>query len=315
MLKADQINEAVTLLKNGEIIAIPTETVYGLAADATNDEALRKIFAAKNRPLGHPLIVHIESFDKVTDWAEHIPKNAEILAKEFWPGPITMIFQKRKTVSDLITGGLDTVALRVPNHPIALEIIRKLKKGLAAPSANTHKKLSPTKPEHVLKKLKGKIAAVLDGGVCGVGIESTIIDITKETPIILRPGAVTANAIEKALNTKVDQPFNHCEKVSGNMNVHYQPNKPLLVLPKKELELKLKSEKNIAIIHHSIIENLSSAKLYQMPTTKAEYAKKLYEILHHVDETNVRKIFVEEPPTSNDWDCINDRLKRASSKH
>jgi len=315
MLKANQINEAVSLLQNGEIVAIPTETVYGLAADATNDEALRKIFVAKGRPSDHPLIVHIESFDKVNDWAERVPESAKILAQHFWPGPLTMIFWKRKTVSNLITGGLKTVALRVPNHPLALEIIKKLGKGIAAPSANTHKKTSPTKPEHVFKSLKGKIATIVDGGPCSIGIESTIVDMTKETPIILRPGVITADMIKKVINMKVYQPFNHTDRVSGNMKEHYQPEKPLFVLSKKELEICIEREKNIAVMHHSIIERSPSAAFYQMPVTKSEYAKKFYEMLHHIDDTNVEKILVEQPPNSNDWADINNRLQKASSKY
>ena len=225
-----------------------------------------------------------------------------------------MIFWKRKTVSNLITGGLDTVALRAPNHPLALEIIKKLGKGVAAPSANAHKKTSPAKPEHVFKSLKGKIATIVDGGSCTIGIESTIVDMTKETPIILRPGVITADMIEKAINMKVYQPLNHRERVSGNMNAHYQPEKPLFVLSKKEIELCIEREKNIAVIHHSIIKRSPSASFYQMPVTKTEYTKKLYEMLHHVDDTNVDKILVEQPPNSNDWGDINDRLKKASSE-
>lgn len=314
MLKIDQIREAVSLLKNGEIVAIPTETVYGLAADATNDEALRKIFAAKDRPSDHPLIVHVDSFEKINDWAEYVSDNAKKLAEHFWPGPLTIIFWKKKTVSNLITGGLDTIAIRIPNHPLALEIIKKLGKGIAAPSANIHKKTSPTKPEHVLKSLKWKISTIIDGGPCAIGIESTIVDMTKEKPIILRPGAITADMIEKVINIKVDQPFSHKNKVSGNMKAHYQPEKPLFILSKKEIKLCIEKEKNIAVMHHSIIEKNPKAAFYKMPIKKEEYAKKLYEMLHHIDDTNVEKILVEQPPTSNDWDDINNRLRKASSK-
>ncbi len=312
LLRSDQTTKAANLLKNGEIVAIPTETVYGLAAIANNDEALRKIFTAKGRPLDHPLIVHIESFDKVDDWAEHVPENAKKLAKHFWPGPLTMIFKKRKTVSSLITGGLNTVALRVPNHPVALEIIRKLENGLVAPSANAHKKISPTKPEHVLKTLEGKIAAIVDGGSCVVGIESTIIDMTKTTPTILRPGAISAFEIEKELGIKIYQPLNHGEKVSGNMKAHYQPEKPLFILSKSEIEERIKKEQNVAVMHYSTINKSPNVKFYQMPLARTGYAKKLYEILHHIDGADVKKILVESPPTSSDWDDINDRLRKAA---
>ena len=314
ILKENQINDAVTLLRNGEIVAIPTETVYGLAADATNDDALRKIFTAKGRPTDHPLIVHIDSFDKVNDWAEWCPESAKKLAKHFWPGPLTMIFKKREKVSPLITGGLDTIALRIPNHPVALEIIKKLEKGIAAPSANAHKKTSPTKPEHVFKTLEGRIAAIVNGGVCSVGIESTIVDMTKDTPVILRSGAITASMIETVLDTKIDQTFSHSERVSGNMKVHYQPEKPLFILSREEIEACIQKEQHSAVMHHSIMDTSRNADFYPMPIIKTDYAKKLYETLHHIDSTNARKILVEKPPNSHDWADINDRLQKASSK-
>lgn len=314
ILKEAQLKEAVDFLKKGEIVAIPTETVYGLAADATNDEALRKIFTAKGRPSDHPLIVHIDSVDKVHQWAEFVSEDAKKLAKQFWPGPLTMIFRKRKTVSTFITGGLDTVAVRVPNHPVALEIIKKLGNGIAAPSANSHKKTSPTKSAHVLSTLDGKIAAVIDGGSCSIGIESTIIDMTKKIPVILRPGVITTSMIETVLNMKIDQPMSHNEKVSGNMHIHYQPKKPLFILSKKEIDQQIQKEQHIAIIHQSTMPPHQNAEFYPMPTKKADYAKKIYEIMHHIDQTNVDKIWVETPPSSNEWADINDRLLKASSK-
>lgn len=314
ILKSTQTDEAVALLKSGDVIAIPTETVYGLAADAANDDALHKIFTAKGRPSDHPLIVHIDSFENIVHWVEEIPENARKLGKYFWPGPLTMVFRKRKTVSSLITGGLNTVAIRVPNHPIALEIIKKLGAGIAAPSANAHKKTSPTKPEHVLKTLEGKIAAIIDGGDCSVGIESTIIDMTREIPQILRPGAISAIMIENVLNIKVGQPFSHNKKISGNMKIHYQPEIPLFVMPKEEIELIIQEKHNVAVMHYSELDKSEKADFYKMPATKSEYARKLYETLYIIDSTKVNKIIVEKPPVSNDWADINDRLLKASSK-
>ena len=195
ILKAHQIDEAVNLLKDGELVALPTETVYGLAADARNEIAIKKIYIAKNRPLNHPLIVHIDSYENLENWAQDIPIGAKLLAEHFWPAPLTILLKKRNKVSNTITAGLNTVAIRVPQHPIILDLIKKLGNGIVAPSANLHQKTSPTKPMHVLKTLNNSIAAVLDGGMSNIGIESTIIDMTKDRPAILRYGAITNDLI------------------------------------------------------------------------------------------------------------------------
>lgn len=313
-LKSSQIDEAVSFLRNGELVALPTETVYGLAADATNEEAVSKIFSAKGRPSDHPLIVHLDSFAKVIDWVEEIPDSAKKLADSFWPGPLTLIFRRKKTVSYLITGGLETIALRIPKHPIALRVIEKLGTAVAAPSANAHKRTSPTKPEHVLKTLSGKIAAIIDGGGCSIGLESTIIDITRTTPIILRPGAITALMIEQVLNIEIQEQLEHQEKVPGNMQAHYQPEKPLFLLSIEEIKRRIKQENNVAIMHYSDITRRKNAIHYKMPKDKTEYARVLYEALYSIDSTHVDKIFVEKPPFRNEWLDINDRLHKASSK-
>ena len=314
ILKSYQIEEAVNLLRNGEIIALPTETVYGLAADASNDHAIHKIFIAKDRPLDHPLIVHIDAFDKANFYAENISAEAKKLAENFWPGPLTMILMKRKRISNLITAGLNTIALRVPNHSLTLEIIRKLGNGIVAPSANAHKKTSSTKPLHVLKTLGGKIAGVVDGGAYTIGIESTIIDMTKEIPVILRPGSITTEMIENVLKMKIECPFNHNERVSGNMKIHYQPEKPLFLLPLDQIESFSKKEDNIAIMHYSKISKSRDAIYYKMSKNKREYANSLYDTVHLIDNTNVDKILVETPPNLSEWSDIHDRLLKASKK-
>ncbi len=314
VLKSNQIDEAVSFLKNGELVALPTETVYGLAADATNEKAVSKIFSAKGRPSDHPLIIHLDSVDKIIDWVEEIPDSAKKLADYFWPGPLTMIFQKKKPVSDLITGGLETIALRVPKHPIALTVIKKLGSAVAAPSANAHKRTSPTKPEHVLKTLSGKIAAIVDGGSCSIGLESTIIDMTRAVPVILRPGAITRVMIEHVINTHIQEQLEHQQKVPGNMAIHYQPEKPLFLISMEEIKRRVSQEKNVAIMHHSDILKTKNATYYKMPKNKAEYARSLYETLYRIDSTDVDKIFVEKPASHNKWFDIHDRLYRASSK-
>ncbi len=314
ILTALHIDEAVALLKNGEVVALPTETVYGLAADAKNVEAINKIFISKGRPSEHPLIVHIDTLDRVGEWTENISEDAKKLAKHFWPGPLTMIFTKKNSVSSLITGGLSTVAVRIPNHPIALEIIKKLGNGIVAPSANAHKKTSPTQAEHVLKTLDGKIAAIVDGGTCSIGIESTIIDMSKEVPVILRPGAITQEMIEKVLGIAIESPLKHNEKVSGNMEFHYQPEKPLYIMTRDHIEKLLPTEDALAIMHYSNLHQSKNITYYAMPTEKTLYAQALYATLHTIDSTDVKKIIVEKPPFLSEWSDINDRLIKASSK-
>lgn len=314
IFEANQVDEIVLLLRRGAIVALPTETVYGLAADATNDEAIRKIFVAKGRPSDHPLIVHIDSVDKAKNWAEQLTDNAGKLAAHFWPGPLTMIFHKKESVSELITSGLKTIALRVPNHTATLEVIKKLGTAIAAPSANAYKRTSPTKPEHVLKTLSGKISGILNGGPCRIGLESTILDMTKRRPAILRPGAITASMIEDVIHVKVEQPLTHKEKVSGNSSAHYQPEKPLFVMSKDEIRRLVQEEPNVAVIHYSRLSRTEKAGYYKMPSGKIGYAKMLYEMLYRADSTKVNKILVETPPVSKDWLDINDRLQKASVK-
>ncbi len=312
--KFDQIKEAVDLLKGGDIVALPTETVYGLAADAKNEDAIKKIFLAKGRPSDHPLIVHIDSLDMLNECAQEVSLQAKKLAEHFWPGPLTMVFKKRESVSNLITAGLDTVAVRMPQHPVMLEVIKMLGRPLVAPSANAHKKTSPTKPEHVLKTLDGKIAGIVDGGICSIGIESTIIDMTKETPVILRPGSITAKALEQVLKVKVQVPFDHNQKISGNMKIHYQPEKPLFLLSLEQIENLLHTESNVAIMHYSDLDKQESCVYYKMSSKRQDYAKDLYATLHAIDATTVEKIFVETPPLLNEWSDVKDRLLKASKK-
>lgn len=314
ILTIDQIDEAVALLKSGQLVALPTETVYGLAADASNSDAVKKIFIAKGRPSDHPLILHIDSFDKVFDWAENVSENAKILANHFWPGPLTMILKKRAHVDSLITGGLDTIAIRIPHHSVILSAINKLGTALVAPSANAYKKISPTQSIHVLRTLNGKIAAVVDGGASTVGIESTIIDMTKDIPIILRFGAITVEMIEKVLKIKIEAPLSHNEKVSGNLKDHYQPEKPLLLLSFDQLHKLIQKEPHHAVIYYSDSLKINGCNTYKMPSCKKQYAQKLYDVLHQADTASVDKILVEIPPNISEWADITDRLIKASKK-
>lgn len=314
ILKITQIDEAVDLLKNGELVALPTETVYGLAADAQNEIAIQKIFDAKGRPLDHPLILHIDSYKKLDNWTRNVSTYAKKLAEHFWPGPLTIVLNKSNNVSDIITGGLKTIAIRVPDHPTILEVIKKLGNAIVAPSANAHKRLSPTKPIHVLKTLDGKISAILEGGMSSIGIESTIIDMTKDLPSILRYGAITKEMLEKVLELEIECPINHNEKVSGNMKNHYQPDISLFILSTSQIESLSSKGGHSAIMHYSNISKRDGFLYYRMPQDKEQYAKHLYSALHEIDYIGVDKIFVESPPELVEWSDVNDRLVKASAK-
>jgi len=310
LLQEGQIDEAISLLKAGEIVALPTETVYGLAADAKNESAIKKIFIAKNRPTNHPLIVHIDSFDRVQEFTNIIPDYAYKLSEHFWPGPLTILVNAKHKISHTITGGSTKIALRMPNNNLMLKIIKSIGGALVAPSANTHKKLSPTKAEHVMQDLTGKISAVLDGGACSIGVESTIIDLTTKRPQILRPGSITKEMIENALRINILEYRSHTEKVSGNMLAHYQPNTPCYLMTLTEIEdyIHVAEDSNIAVMHFSPFKS-DKVKLYTIASDRGGFTKSMYDILHNIDQSRFNKILIELPPKS--WSDINDRLYKA----
>jgi L-threonylcarbamoyladenylate synthase len=323
LLGEDNVTQAVTLLQKGECVALPTETVYGLAADASNIKAVNKIFEAKGRPKNHPLIVHIPDVSHLKNWAKTIPDKAYDLAKQFWPGPLTLLLNKAEHVPYEVTGGLDTIALRVPAHPLFLEVLTKLKGGLAAPSANRYKQLSPTIAEQVMQGLDGRIAAVLEGGACEYGLESTIVDLVSEKPRILRSGPVTQQQIETAMGQSVDTPKHHVEVVPGNVEAHYQPNTPLRILSSQQLltEIELLRQKKCHFIVWSddVIKqcektNMPTSMWSNLENDAAHFGSKLNVTLYQVDQISPTKIIVEQPPQSDTWDAVNDRLSRAASQ-
>ncbi|MGM9988828.1 MAG: L-threonylcarbamoyladenylate synthase [Bacillaceae bacterium] len=226
--------EAANLLADGEVVAFPTETVYGLGADATNDEAVEKIFTAKGRPSDNPLIVHISNKEQLDYIVSSVPEKAKVLMNTFWPGPITFVLPKKEGIASKVTAGLETVAVRMPNHPIALALIEQSKKPIAAPSANVSGRPSPTTAKHVYDDLNGRIAGIVDGGPTGVGVESTVIDCTVEVPVILRPGGVTKEEIEEIIGQVEDDKALLDEKVApkspGMKYTHYAPNAPLYIV-------------------------------------------------------------------------------------
>lgn len=317
--RPEDIDDAVRLLCAGRLVAVPTETVYGLAADASNAEAVGRIFIAKRRPANHPLIVHLAGPERLSDWARDIPDAAWRLANAFWPGPLTLLLHKADQVPPEVTGGRPTIGLRVPAHPVLLRILDRLDGGLAAPSANPHKRLSPTSADQVMSGLNGRIDAVLDGGPCRVGLESTIVDLTGDTPRIVRAGPITRRELEQALGRRVEFPEQHDTAVPGNVAVHYQPRTPLYLYATdvlRERLQRLRPDARVALLHRS--DALSERRpgiihRLRMPDDKAEYARRLYDALHAADETGADAIWMEAPPMHEDWRDVHDRLARAAS--
>jgi L-threonylcarbamoyladenylate synthase len=318
----DDFDEAVRLLRAGRLVAVPTETVYGLAADASDVEAVRRIFAAKQRPENHPLIVHLSGADQLPRWARAIPDAAWRLAEAFWPGPLTLLLHKAEAVPPEVTGGRATIGLRVPAHPVLLRVLETLDGGLAAPSANPYKRLSPTTADQVIAGLDGRIDAVLDGGPCAVGLESTIVDLTSETPRILRAGPISRRHLETVLGTKIEFPEQHDTAVPGNVAVHYQPRTPLYVIDTAALRTRLAqlpADANIALAHISddlpMSAGLMSAgvlRALRLPADKPGFARAMYGALHTLDGIGADAIWLERPPASEDWRDVHDRLSRAA---
>lgn len=304
---------AAQLLQQGKLVAVPTETVYGLAADATNPNAVRAIFTAKGRPADHPLIVHVHSVDAISDWACDIPQTAWVLAKAFWPGPLTLLLKKAPDVNAAVTGGLDTIGLRMPAHPALLTLLQQHQLAVAAPSANRYKKLSPTSCEQVLSGLTGRIDAVLDGGFCQHGVESTIVDLTSERIQIVRAGPITASDLTKVLHAPVYQPEQHQVKVAGNVDAHYQPNTPLKCFTSTMLQqLAETAPADVAILHYTALPSACKALSIAMPGEAAAYASVLYQRLYQADNAGAGSIWCELPPEGEAWLAVHDRLRRAS---
>jgi len=305
----DDLSTAVKLLAAGEIVALPFETVYGLAADATNPDALRAIFRAKGRPADHPLIVHLASADQLTDWASAVPESAWRLAAAFWPGPLTMVLTAAQNVSPLVTGGQTTVALRVPSHPVAQAILRQLGRGLAAPSANPFGQISPTSASHVRQHLAGKIAAVVDGGPCPVGIESTIVDLSSEHARILRPGVITTEMILRHLplagNVDAAVP-----RVPGALDSHYAPRTPCYRIPADLSESPFPG-KRIGLLAQRPA-NWPVSHFWPMPLQPEDYARELYAALHEADASGCEILLIALPPDEPAWAAIHDRVLRAT---
>ena len=311
--KPADLIRAAELLKSGELVAVPTETVYGLAADASNPEAVKKIFRAKERPADHPLITHISSPEVIAQWAINVPDWVSGLCAEFWPGPLTLILEKQTGVSDVITGGNHTIGLRMPNQPVLLSILRQEKLAIAAPSANPYQKLSPTSAEQVLAGLDGKISAVLDAGPCQVGTESTILSVVGGQAKLLRAGAITASQLQPFVPVAIEVPRQHREAVSGNKEIHYQPGTPVYLKSKEAVLAADLSDSRIGLISHS--DNLCIASDYwrNLGSMSSDYRHQLYATLYELDQMDLDAIWVEDVPNSEEWADIQDRLQKAAN--
>lgn len=312
------ITRAVAQLKAGELVAFPTETVYGLGADASNTEAVRKVYAAKGRPADHPLIVHIADAVQLANWARDVPPFAHALAKKFWPGPLTLVLKRSANVPDAVTGGQDTVAIRVPSHPVAQALLRTFGGGIAAPSANRFGRVSATTAAHVHEEFGDSVACVLDGGESDVGIESTIVDCSGAAPALLRPGSITPLQLESALGAPLAAPQPKGPRVSGTLEKHYSPQTPVMLMEGDlvaELARSLTRQgKRVAVLARTALRPLIDDLVWlAAPADAAAYAHELYANLRTLDHAGCDVILVEQPPEAAEWLAIRDRLGRAAA--
>ncbi len=289
---------------------------FGL--DAANETAIKKVFAAKGRPHDHPLIVHIASAAQLNDWARDIPPAAHTLAQKFWPGPLTMILKRAKGVSDLITGGQDTVALRVPAHPAAQSLLQIFGGGVVGPSANRFGRVSATTAEHVRQEFGDAVDCILDGGACDVGIESTIVDLSGDKPALLRPGIITAAQIESALGTSLTAPSAQSPRAPGTLEKHYAPRTPVMLAEGDLIDELARSfarqGKRVAVLARNARQPLIDKLTWiAAPEAPAGYAHDLYANLRQLDATGCDVMLVEEPPLAIEWAAVRDRLGRAAA--
>jgi L-threonylcarbamoyladenylate synthase len=328
-IDAALIERAAQVLRNGGLVAFPTETVYGLGADADNDAAVRAIFAAKGRPADHPLIVHIADAAALDAWALRIPDGARRLAQAFWPGPLTMVLARSRRALDVVTGAQDTVGLRCPAHPWARALLAALARvrgdaaaAIVAPSANSFGRISPTAAAHVRadlgEKPQGKVDLIVDGGACPVGIESTIVDLTHGAPRLLRPGAITRAQLEAVLGVPVPDAGADAPRVSGRLASHYAPRTPVELIAATAIPARVNAlrGRKIALLApaQALLDRTADIVLRLIASPHPdEYARRLYAWLHQLDEAGADRILIALPPAGGAWEAIHDRLRRAAA--
>lgn len=306
------IGLAKSLLEQGELVAVPTETVYGLAGNATDPDSVLKIFTTKERPSFDPLIIHTHSIEQVSEYVVEIPEKARILAERFWPGPLTLLLPKKEIIPDIVTSGLSTVAVRIPNHPLSLELLQTLDFPLAAPSANPFGYISPTTATHVNKQLGDKIKYILDGGECTIGIESTIIGFENNQPIIHRLGGMSVEKLETIVGRiSVNDYSSSNPKAPGMLKNHYSPRKKIVL---GEIEKLLNKYKNTAVLSFQTDYGIDEQVILSRSGDLDEAAKNLFGSLRKLDDMQCESIIAELAPNHGLGRAINDRLKRAAAE-
>ena len=314
------IQQAVDLLRGGKLVAFPTETVYGLGADANNPKAIERIFKAKKRPHDHPLIVHIADINDLQNWAKDISPLAFKLAKVFWPGPLSIVLKKQPHVLDSLTAGQASICLRIPHHPIAQDLLKAFGSGIAAPSANQFTHVSPTTAQAVREELGDTVDLILDGGACEVGLESTIIDLSQNKPVILRPGMITTEMIFDVLQMPLEIRRQDMPKINvpGMHHLHYAPKTKTSIIQTNEMNEFLNQlqdqDKPIALVSHHPWNQIQGVSIINLPQDAAQYAHDLYHTLRSLDKEQYKQIVIEAVPLSIEWDAIRDRLFKASGE-
>lgn len=324
--QSEAIAAAAASLEAGELVAFPTETVYGLGADAENPAAVARIYAAKGRPQDHPVIVHVAPGADLDYWVTDVPREARQLAQAFWPGPLTLILKRNAHIPDAVSGGQDTVGIRCPSHPVAIALLSAFKGGkggVAAPSANKFGNVSPTKAQHVQDEFAGEVgagravAAVLDGGNSQVGIESTILDLSRlatHGPVLLRPGHISSQQIADVIGAMPQSPDQTAPRASGTLESHYAPKAPVALLPTRDIPDTVSAlaarGRRVALIHYTPIA--ASEPYVALPDEPKGYAYGVYAALRAMDQEQVDLILVETPPQDAQWAGVNDRLRRAA---
>lgn len=312
------IVRAARLLRAGRLVAFPTETVYGLGANASDPAAVRRIFEAKGRPVDHPVIVHLPDTEAAERWSSSWPRGARALAETFWPGPLTLIVPRAAHVCDAVTGGQPSVGLRVPSHPAAHALLMEFGDGIAAPSANRFGHVSPTTAAHVAGDLADAVDLILDGGACEIGIESTIVAFTTDAPLLLRPGGIGADAIAAVLGRMPATADAAAPRASGTLPAHYAPRTPATLVAQDALRAELSQlegrDERVAVLAWSVEapEALDGVWLVA-PRDAAAYARVLYANLRALDAANADAILIEQVPGDAAWAAIRDRLARATS--
>jgi L-threonylcarbamoyladenylate synthase len=314
----DELAAAVEALRAGDVVAFPTETVYGLGANAQHASALEKIFALKGRPANHPLIVHLDSPRYLPRWARVVPPAATKLAARFWPGPLTLVLPRADNVSDLVTGGQDTVAVRVPAHPMAQQLLTAFGGGIAAPSANRHGRVSPTRAEHVREEFGDAVPVVLDGGECKLGLESTIVACLGDEVRLLRPGQVTLAQLRREVGVVHSGPAADAPRVPGALRAHYAPATPVRLVPVGHIEqlaaeLSADGQRVAVLAQRPPLGSFRYVTWINAGTRLDSYAHDLYGNLRALDKAGAACILVQDVPLDERWDAVRDRLTRAAA--